>query len=170
MDRTSLIIFYLNYYYQIYVSFMYSVVLCLCCVVFVRSLLHSILLWDVERKQHFKCIRKAEYTWCEGVFLLRCVCVWRERKRSNLFDHIVIQVPVGVAVFPVELLPPFRRWASYFYVDIIQWTNMPRGGHFAALEQPLLLSKDIWDFLEKVERNSGPTNKKMDLWCFSWMS
>lgn len=58
-----------------------------------------------------------------------------------------IEVPTAMAVFPRELLParPPRSWAERQY-DIRRWTQMPRGGHFAAMEQPDLLVADIRAF------------------------
>jgi epoxide hydrolase len=54
-------------------------------------------------------------------------------------------------VFPHEIIPPIRYWASFFYVDIVQWNLLPRGGHFAALEEPELLVHELWSFKEVVE-------------------
>ena len=56
-----------------------------------------------------------------------------------------IDVPTGVAVFPKEILFTPRRWAEARY-NIVHWTVMPRGGHFAALEEPELLVDDIRAF------------------------
>lgn len=57
-----------------------------------------------------------------------------------------VEVPTGAALFPAEML----AWPPRSYVDrlynITQWTEMPRGGHFAALEQPELLVNDIRSF------------------------
>ena len=53
-----------------------------------------------------------------------------------------INVPVGVAVFPAEISRPPREWAERSY-NVTQWTVMPSGGHFAALEEPELLVEDI---------------------------
>ena len=61
-------------------------------------------------------------------------------------EHLPLKVPTAVALFPKEYL----EWAPRSYVERIyniqQWTEMPKGGHFAALEQPDLLIKDIKDF------------------------
>jgi microsomal epoxide hydrolase len=54
-----------------------------------------------------------------------------------------VDVPVGYAEFPAELVRPPRSLAARTYADIRQWTRMPRGGHFAALEQPAALAEDI---------------------------
>ena len=56
-----------------------------------------------------------------------------------------VEVPTGVAVFPRELYPTSRRIAADHY-DIQHWTVMPRGGHFAATEEPGLLVDDLRAF------------------------
>ena len=56
-----------------------------------------------------------------------------------------IDVPTGVAAFPVEISRPPKEWAERSY-DLQRWTPMPRGGHFAALEEPQLLAEDIRAF------------------------
>ncbi|MFQ5695124.1 MAG: alpha/beta fold hydrolase, partial [Terriglobia bacterium] len=56
-----------------------------------------------------------------------------------------IEAPTAVAVFPGELLRPPRCWAERAY-NIRSWTEMPRGGHFAAMEEPALLAADIRAF------------------------
>lgn len=60
-----------------------------------------------------------------------------------------IPVPAACAVFPAEVSPPVRVWVEQF-LDIRQWTTMPRGGHFAALEQPELLAADVEQFFARV--------------------
>jgi pimeloyl-ACP methyl ester carboxylesterase len=52
-------------------------------------------------------------------------------------------------VFPRETLPPVRSWVEKF-LDVRQWTEMPRGGHFAALEQPELLAADVRQFFRPL--------------------
>ena len=61
-----------------------------------------------------------------------------------------IEVPTAVAMFPAEkeLLVP-RQFAERCY-NIQRWTEMPRGGHFAALEQPELLAQDIREFFRTL--------------------
>lgn len=57
-----------------------------------------------------------------------------------------VEVPTAVALFPAELLSwPPRSYVERVY-NISRWTEMPRGGHFAALEQPDLLVEDIRAF------------------------
>ena len=61
----------------------------------------------------------------------------------------MIRVPTGVAVFPKELSHPPREWAERSH-DIQSWTQMPHGGHFAALEEPDLLVEDIRAFFRAL--------------------
>lgn len=65
-----------------------------------------------------------------------------------------IHVPTGLAAFPDELLHCPRAWASSRFSDVRSFTYMPRGGHFAAFEEPQLLAQDIIQFAEKVEGKS----------------
>jgi pimeloyl-ACP methyl ester carboxylesterase len=61
-----------------------------------------------------------------------------------------VEVPVGFAAFPDPVfLPPLRSFAEQTY-NIVHWTTMPRGGHFAAWEQPALLLGDLQSFIEKL--------------------
>lgn len=56
-----------------------------------------------------------------------------------------VSVPTGGAIFPAEIALTPRRWAERQY-NIVHWTIMPRGGHFAAMEEPELLLQDIREF------------------------
>jgi pimeloyl-ACP methyl ester carboxylesterase len=53
-----------------------------------------------------------------------------------------IRVPCAIAVFPKDIAMPPREFAERSY-NVQHWTDMPRGGHFAAFEQPELLARDI---------------------------
>ena len=61
-----------------------------------------------------------------------------------------VTVPTAYAAFPREILRPPQSVAARVYTDIRQWTEMERGGHFAAMEQPEALAKDVLGFLRKV--------------------
>ncbi|HKQ26173.1 MAG TPA: epoxide hydrolase [Burkholderiales bacterium] len=65
-------------------------------------------------------------------------------------DGARIEVPMGYAEFPKEILRPPRSLAEKMYSDIRRWTKMPKGGHFAALEQPELLAKEIREFFRPL--------------------
>ncbi|MDA9134122.1 epoxide hydrolase [Candidatus Pelagibacter ubique] len=65
-------------------------------------------------------------------------------------DFKKMEIPTAAAIFPAEM----SEWPPKSYVDrmfnIIQWTEMPRGGHFAALEEPELLVIDLVKFSRTV--------------------
>src|ERR1700752_1718590 len=60
-----------------------------------------------------------------------------------------VDLPTGVAAFPKEILRTPRRWCETAY-NITHWTTMPRGGHFAAFEQPDLFVDDVQVFFATV--------------------
>ena len=63
-------------------------------------------------------------------------------------------VPTGFASFPRDLLPPPREWAERFF-NIVRWTEMPRGGHFAAMEEPALLADEIRAFFRPLRQQES---------------
>ncbi len=60
-----------------------------------------------------------------------------------------VEVPTAVARFPREIYRPPRAWVEAAF-DLRRWTVMPRGGHFAALEQPDLLVEDVRAFFRDL--------------------
>ena len=60
-----------------------------------------------------------------------------------------VRVPTAVAVFPHDLVHPPRSWAERTH-DVVRYTTMPRGGHFAPHEEPDLLADDIRAFLRTL--------------------
>ena len=61
-----------------------------------------------------------------------------------------IPVPTGIAAFPDPVfVPPPRSFAEKTY-NVVHWSDMPRGGHFAALEQPELMLADLRAFIATV--------------------
>jgi len=62
-----------------------------------------------------------------------------------------VEAPTGIALFPREMIRPPRAYAEKAY-NIKRWTEMPRGGHFAAMEEPALLADDIRAFFTEVGR------------------
>ena len=60
-----------------------------------------------------------------------------------------VQPPVAVALFPEEIPMPPRALAERGY-NIVRWSAMTRGGHFAAMEQPALLAQDIREFFRPL--------------------
>ncbi len=61
-----------------------------------------------------------------------------------------VDVPTACALFPADIYHPPRAWVEQRY-DLRRWTLMPRGGHFAALEEPALLVDDVRAFFGAIE-------------------
>ncbi|XP_010200160.2 epoxide hydrolase 1-like [Colius striatus] len=67
-------------------------------------------------------------------------------------SRVAVYVPTGIAAFPQEIAHTPRAWAKGNFKNIITYSYMPRGGHFAAFEEPKLLAQDIVHFVRKVEQ------------------
>jgi pimeloyl-ACP methyl ester carboxylesterase len=61
-----------------------------------------------------------------------------------------ITVPTGYAAFPKEIVRPPRSIAQKGYTNIRRWTEMKKGGHFAAMEQPEALAHEIREFFRPL--------------------
>lgn len=72
---------------------------------------------------------------------------WESFNFFGGFDRV--ELPTGIASFPKEILKAPRSWCEAGY-NIIHWTTMPRGGHFAAFEQPELFVDDVSTFFDTV--------------------
>ncbi len=69
------------------------------------------------------------------------------------FERAGRPAPVGFALFPKEINVPPRAWVERAMGGtLFHWTEMPKGGHFAAMEQPQLLVEDVRAFFRKVRR------------------
>ncbi|HWA15488.1 MAG TPA: epoxide hydrolase [Gemmatimonadales bacterium] len=65
-----------------------------------------------------------------------------ENKR-NFFAPKGVAIPVGVSVFPDELFQAPRSWVEQAYPGLVYYNRHPKGGHFAAWEQPAALCHDV---------------------------
>ncbi len=77
--------------------------------------------------------------------------IYRENRLSDKDEApSKINTPVAYAVFPKEVVAAPERWIDQYY-NVVQRTEMPRGGHFAALEQPDLMVQDLRLFFTKLK-------------------
>jgi pimeloyl-ACP methyl ester carboxylesterase len=67
----------------------------------------------------------------------------------NLSPSHRVAPPVAVAVFPKEIAMPPRSLAERG-MNVVRWTEMPKGGHFAAMEQPERLAQDVREFFRAL--------------------
>ncbi len=65
-------------------------------------------------------------------------------------EGATIDVPTGYAAFPREIVRPPRSVAERMYTDIRRWSVMERGGHFAAMEQPEALAREVQAFFRPL--------------------
>jgi pimeloyl-ACP methyl ester carboxylesterase len=76
------------------------------------------------------------------------------RKTPARFDRDErVRVPCAIARFPLEIPMPPREFVERHY-NVVRWTEMPSGGHFAAAEEPELLAEDIRAFFRRFRSNS----------------
>ena len=63
--------------------------------------------------------------------------------RGGFFHDLNISVPAAVSIFPEEIYQGPRSWSERAYKNLLHFNELPKGGHFAAWEQPQLLSEEL---------------------------
>ena len=63
--------------------------------------------------------------------------------RSTFFAVKGVNIPVAVSVFPDELYAAPKSWSEQAYPKLVHYNKLPKGGHFAAWEQPALFSQEV---------------------------
>jgi len=81
-------------------------------------------------------------TWLTNTALSGARLYW-EYFGKGYFNAKGVSIPVAVSVFPDELYPAPRSWAERAYPKLIHYNKLDKGGHFAAWEQPKLLSEEL---------------------------
>ena len=66
---------------------------------------------------------------------------WENKDKG--INAVDISIPVGVTVFPGEVYRAPRSWAERNYHKLIYWSEVDKGGHFAAWEQPELFAAEL---------------------------
>ena len=72
--------------------------------------------------------------------------------KLHFFTPKNVAIPVAVSVFPDDIDAPPRSWVEKAYPNLIHYNRLPKGGHFAAWEQPQL-------FVEEVRAGFRPLRK-----------
>ena len=102
---------------------------------------------DVERRfSKDELLTNVTLYWVTETIHSSCRLYYESKKMPLQFrkeDHV--RVPCAIAHFPKEAPFPPSAWIERGY-NIQHWTEMPRGGHFAAAEEPVLLARDIAAF------------------------
>jgi len=80
-------------------------------------------------------------TWLTNTAISSARLYWENA--LNFFNAKNVSIPAAVSIFPDELYQAPRSWAERAYPELIYYNTLPEGGHFAAWEQPQLLSEEI---------------------------
>jgi pimeloyl-ACP methyl ester carboxylesterase len=81
--------------------------------------------------------------WLTNTALSGARLYWENWGKLGYFNAKGVNIPVAVSVFPDELYPAPQSWTEQAYPKLIHYNKLDKGGHFAAFEQPQLLSAEI---------------------------
>jgi pimeloyl-ACP methyl ester carboxylesterase len=122
----------------------------------------GLLAWIVEKYREWSdCEGELSRTFTDDFLLTQASLYWFTNTISISFRPYYeyarhhtprvkrVAVPTAIAVFPKDLVQPPRSWAERIY-NVTRYTRMPRGGHFAAHEQPELLAEDLTAFFRSL--------------------
>jgi len=87
--------------------------------------------------------------WCTGTAHSSARLYYENRVAGGFVAEGRVEVPTGAAIYPREIVRPPRHWAEQSF-NITHWVEQPRGGHFAAMEQPELFVDDVRAFFRTV--------------------
>jgi pimeloyl-ACP methyl ester carboxylesterase len=93
-------------------------------------------------------------TWLTNTFISGARLYWEalprtssgygiERNNAHFFEPIGVKIPIAVSAFPDELNQVPKSWAERVYPKLIHYNRLPKGGHFAAFEQPGYLVEEM---------------------------
>ena len=84
--------------------------------------------------------------WLTNTAITSARLYWETRqvsKGGGFFDPRNVTIPVAVSVFPDEIYAAPRSWAEKAYPKLIYFNKLPKGGHFAAWEQPKFFAEEL---------------------------
>jgi pimeloyl-ACP methyl ester carboxylesterase len=81
--------------------------------------------------------------WLTNTFVSGARLYWEYWGKGGYFNAKGVSIPVAVSVFPDELYSMPRSWPERAFPKLIHFNKLPKGGHFAAFEQPKLFSEEL---------------------------
>jgi microsomal epoxide hydrolase len=87
--------------------------------------------------------------WINGAGTSAARLYWEIREFGSRVPSTHISVPTGVANFPAEVAKPQRENVAERF-NLVHWTELPRGGHFAAMEEPEFFAQDVRTFFRLI--------------------
>jgi pimeloyl-ACP methyl ester carboxylesterase len=82
-------------------------------------------------------------TWLTNTALSGARLYWEYFGKGGYFNVRGVSIPVAVSAFPDEIDLCPRSWAEKAYPKLIHYNKLPKGGHFAAWEQPKLFTEEL---------------------------
>jgi pimeloyl-ACP methyl ester carboxylesterase len=79
--------------------------------------------------------------WLTGTAISSARLYWENK--LNFFAPKHVPIPVAVSVFPDEIYAAPRSWTEQAYPKLMHYNRLPKGGHFAAWEQPQIFTQEI---------------------------
>jgi pimeloyl-ACP methyl ester carboxylesterase len=97
--------------------------------------------------------------WVTGTIGSSIYGYFADRRSPSITPADRVERPVGMALFPDDIggVPP--RALAERTLNVRRWTEMPRGGHFAALEEPGLYANDVREFFQSLEVHARTTEE-----------
>jgi pimeloyl-ACP methyl ester carboxylesterase len=92
-------------------------------------------------------------TWLTNTALSGARLYWEFWGKGSYFNAKGVSIPAAVSVFPDELYPAPRSWTEQAYPKLIHFNKLPKGGHFAAWEQPKLFSEEVRAGFRSLRKN-----------------
>ena len=96
--------------------------------------------------------------WLTNTALSGARLYWENWGKVGYFNAKGVNIPVAVSVFPDELYPAPLSWSEQAYPKLIHFNKLPKGGHFAAFEQPQLLSEEIREGFRSLRSEIAKSN------------
>ena len=81
--------------------------------------------------------------WLTNTALSGARLYWENFGKLGYFNAKGVSIPTAVSVFPDELYPAPRSWTEQAFPKLIHYNKLDKGGHFAAFEQPELLTQEV---------------------------
>ena len=81
--------------------------------------------------------------WLTNTFVSGARLYWEYWGKGGYFNVKGVSIPVAVSAFPDEIYPMPRTWVERAFPKLIHFNELPKGGHFAAWEQPKFLSEEV---------------------------
>jgi pimeloyl-ACP methyl ester carboxylesterase len=94
-------------------------------------------------------------TWLTNTALSGARLYWENWGKLGYFSAKGVAIPVAVSVFPDELYPAPQSWTEKAFPKLIHFNKLPKGGHFAAWEQPKFLSDELRAGLRSLRKTAA---------------